>query len=312
MGSGDLMTVRSRIAPTPSGFLHLGNAVNFLLTWVLVRRAGGRLKLRIDDADCARSQPAFVEDIFRQLEWLGLDWDEGPAGPADFFGSHSQLLRRDRYQELLNELREQAELFPCCCSRKEIRAASPSGLYPGTCRGNGRPGGGHAIRVHVPEGSLVPVNGSVVPLCREMGDFVLWRRDDLPAYQLASLADDLADGITLIVRGEDLRVSTAAQLFLAGLLGRRDFLTATFYHHSLLTGPNGVKLSKSDNALSLAAMRRQGAQPSDVYRAAAETFGLGAEQVRNLAELLDLVCASARATDQDAAGQAAGCERSFC
>ncbi len=306
------MMVRSRLAPTPSGFLHLGNAVNFLLTWLFTRRAGGRLKLRIDDADCARSQPAFVEDIFRQLAWLGLDWDEGPAGPADFFARHSQLLRRDRYQELLNELGERGELFACCCSRKEIRAASPSGLYPGTCRGNGRPGGGHAIRVHVPEGSLVPVNGTEVPLCREMGDFVLWRRDDLPAYQLASLADDLADGITLIVRGEDLRVSTAAQLFLAGLLGRRDFLTATFYHHPLLTGPNGVKLSKSDNALSLAAMRRQGAHPSDVYRATAGALGLGAEQVRNLAELLDLVCASARAADQDAAGQAFGSERSAC
>ncbi len=285
------MSVRSRIAPTPSGFLHLGNAVNFLLTWLLARRAGGTLALRIDDADCARTRPEYIEDIFVQLEWLGLGWDEGPGGPADFFRSHSQLLRLDRYRLLLARLRAAAEVFPCACSRKQIRSQSPSGLYPGTCRGRKLlPREESAIRVHVPPETHLEVDGSVVALCREMGDFLLWRRDGLPAYQLASLADDLAEGINLIVRGEDLRVSTAAQLFLARALGEQGFLAAEFRHHPLLTGQNGSKLSKSDNALSLAVMRRQGARPRDVYRAAARLLGLAAERVESLTDLLALFC----------------------
>ncbi|MGV1098007.1 glutamate--tRNA ligase family protein [Thiovibrio sp. JS02] len=284
------MSVRSRIAPTPSGFLHLGNAVNFILTWLLVRRAGGSLKLRIDDADCARTQPEFIEDIFVQLQWLGLDWDEGPGGPADFGRSHSQLLRLARYRALLAALRDCAVVFPCACSRKEIRARAASGLYPGTCRHRRQaPAGEHAVRMLVPEGTFVAVGDSVIALCREMGDFVLWRRDDLPAYQLASLADDLDDGINLIVRGEDLRTSTAAQLYLAERLGAQAFQSVDFHHHPLLISAEGLKLSKSDNALSLAAMRRQGARPRDVYQAASRLLGLDPGRVRTLADLRGLL-----------------------
>ena len=197
--------LRSRLAPTPSGYLHLGNAVNFLITWLMVRQAGGTLKLRIDDADADRTQPGYIEDIFRQLDWLGITWDEGPAGPDDFHRHHSQLQRIGRYWAVLGQLAATASLFPCTCSRKAIREHSTSGLYPGTCRGRREPPAGeHAIRIAVPAETMVLVGEDAVALGALMGDFVLWRRDNQPAYQLASLVDDLDDRITCIVRGMDL------------------------------------------------------------------------------------------------------------
>lgn len=276
--------VRGRLAPTPSGFLHLGNGVNFVLTWLLVRQAGGTLKLRIDDADATRTRPEFVEDIFRQLEWLGLDWDEGPEGPDDFRRRHSQLRRLARYREVLKEL--SAHTFACTCSRKEIAARSADGLYPGTCRDRrGRPQIPHAIRVRVEPECTIRVAGEEVTLGRTMGDFVLWRKDDLPAYQLVSLTDDLDDRINLIVRGHDLLASTAAQLFLAERLGAAAFLAARFLHHPLLTDPSGRKLAKSDRALSLAAMREIGAAPVTVYRETGRLLGLVPAIIHSLADL---------------------------
>jgi glutamyl-Q tRNA(Asp) synthetase len=277
--------VRSRIAPTPSGYLHLGNGVNFLLTWLMVRRAGGTLKLRIDDADSTRVRPEFIEDIFRQLEWLGIDWDEGPAGPDDFRRNHSQLLRLSRYRQALANL--DGHLFPCTCSRTEIRARSTDGLYPGTCRDRSEsPAREFAIRIRIPAGTVVNVAGEKIALDRCLGDFVLWRRDGLPAYQLASLADDLEDGMNLIVRGRDLLASSAAQLFLADLMGETAFPKARFYHHPILTCGAGRKLSKSDQALSLAAMRENGATPAMIYREASCLLGLPPAPITSLEELL--------------------------
>lgn len=269
--------IRSRLAPTPSGYLHLGNAVNFLLTWLLVRQAGGALKLRIDDADAARSRPEYVTDIFRQLDWLGLSWDEGPSGPDDFFARHSQLRRLDRYRELLTQLRPRGDLFYCTCSRRRIGELTANGLYPGTCRAmRETPAAPHTIRIRVPD---------EIPLAASLGDFVLWRRDDLPAYQLASLGDDLDDQINLIVRGQDLLPSSAAQLFLASRLGENDFARVEFHHHPLLTDAQGEKLSKSDNALSLYAMRQAGTTPTAVYQAAARHLGLDPAPIATLDDL---------------------------
>ena len=281
------MTIRSRLAPTPSGYLHLGNAVNFLRTWLLVRRAGGVLKLRIDDLDGERLRPEYLEDIFRQLDWLGLDWDEGPSGPGDFQRQHSQRLRLERYREVAAELGARGQLFVCTCSRKEIRQHTGSTVYPGTCRQLcHRPVTPHALRVLVPADTVVVVGGSEIPLARAMGDFVLWRRDGQPAYQLASLVDDLDDRINLIVRGEDLLPSTGAQLFLAAQLGATAFSRVRFQHHPLLPGVDGRKLSKSDGALSLAALRGQGAEPLLAYRAVAQQLGLDPNAIGSLADLL--------------------------
>ncbi|HET97635.1 MAG TPA: tRNA glutamyl-Q synthetase [Desulfurivibrio alkaliphilus] len=282
--------IRSRLAPTPSGYLHLGNALNFLLTWLLVRRQGGVLRLRIDDADASRSRPEFVADIFRQLEWLGLTWDEGPSGPDDFAARYSQLQRLELYRSLLARLADSGQLFFCTCSRRQINQATPDGLYPGTCRGRrDLPAAPHAIRIQVPpEWSVsLPLAATPPHPATPMGDFILWRRDDLPAYQLASLADDLADRINLVVRGRDLLASSAAQLFLASRLGGdgQDFWRAAFCHHPLIVAPGGRKLSKSDQDLSLAAMREHGVTPARIYREVAAFLGLDPAPIGSLEEL---------------------------
>lgn len=280
--------LRSRLAPTPSGYLHLGNGVNFVIAWLMVREAGGVLKLRIDDADCSRSRPEYIEDIFSQLDWLGITWDEGPVGPDDFARNHSQRLRFDRYRQVLGGLRQAGHVYPCVCSRRGIRKSSPTGIYPGTCReGRVSARGDHALRLHVPKGSILIVDGVRVPLCEVMGDFVVWRKDGLPAYQLASLVDDMDDRISLIVRGSDLVESTAAQLFLADKVGCAEFAEARFVHHPLVAGIGGQKLSKSDKALSLKEMRRQGAGPQVVYRAVADRLGVGRDCAESLAGLLE-------------------------
>lgn len=279
--------IRSRIAPTPSGFLHLGNAVNFLLTWLTVRKVGGTLRLRIDDADCLRSRSEYLEDIFCQLDWLGITWDEGPEGPDDFRRNFSQQLRRERYRAFLAKLADLGHVYPCRCSRAEIRQVAPDGVYPGICRGgSGVADKGQALRVLVPEGSVFLVEGREVALCKEMGDFVLWRKEDLPAYQLVSLVDDLDDRINCIVRGEDLLASTAAQLFLARLHGDNLFAETSFHHHPLIRCEDGRKLSKSDNALSLVALRESGFSPAQVYQAVAQQIGLEQGGIVTLEELL--------------------------
>ena len=285
------MTIRSRIAPTPSGLLHLGNAVNFILTWLMVRRGGGTLRLRIDDADCLRTRPEYLEDIFRQLDWLGITWDEGPTGPEDFQCRFSQQLRLERYRAFLDELGRLGHLYPCGCSRSKIRSHAPEGVYPGFCRDrHSAPVPGEAQRVRVPEGSIFRVEGQEVALCKAMGDFVLWRKEDLPAYQLVSLVDDLDARIDLIVRGQDLLASTAAQLFLAGLHGDNRFAETTFVHHPLVQGEDGRKLSKSDGALSLAALRAGGASLAEVYQAAARQVGVDPLGVDTLEDLLFRYC----------------------
>lgn len=281
------MVIRSRLAPSPSGLLHLGNAVNFLLTWLMVRKAGGTLRLRIDDADCLRTKPEYLEDIFLQLDWLGITWDEGPTGVDDFHRRFSQQLRLERYREFLAELDRLGHLYPCGCSRRMIRSLAPEGVYPGFCRKRSTaPGAREAIRVRVPEGSVFRVDGQEVPLCEAMGDFVLWRKEDLPAYQLVSLVDDLDDRINLIVRGQDLLASTAAQLFLAGLHGDNFFAGGVFRHHPLVLGEDGRKLSKSDGALSLAALRERGCSRLEVYRVVARQVGIEPDGIITLEDLL--------------------------
>jgi glutamyl-tRNA synthetase len=276
--------VRSRLAPTPSGFLHLGNAFSFALTWLLTRYQGGSLLLRIDDIDNERRRPAYVEDVFETLHWLQLDWDAGPKDAADFEAHFSQLLALDRYAHLLEGLRQAGVLYACNCSRSQVQASSVNGIYPGTCRHRALPldTPGAAWRVFVPENTLISIpeyegESRHVRLDAAMGDFVVRRRNGLPAYQVASLADDLHYGINLVVRGADLLPSTAAQLFLAGQLPPNAFQKAVFYHHPLLRDERGEKLSKSAGAASLRALRGQLPGPAPVYEALAGTLGLSAE-----------------------------------
>ena len=248
MTSAENPPVVSRLAPTPSGYLHLGNAVNFVLTWLLTRQAGGLLHLRIDDLDRARLRPAYLDNIFRVIDWLGIDYDHGPDGPDDFLRHHSQLLHLPDYNRVLRRL-----------------ALPGTAQQPGLVRASQRTrtGGdeafvpletpGAAWRAQVPAGTEIPFpdawqGPTRVPLGALMPEFVVRKKDGVAAYQVASIVDDLRLGTTLIVRGLDLLPSTAAQLWLAGQLSETAAFNAAriqFYHHPLLTNEAGQKLSKS-------------------------------------------------------------------
>jgi len=279
----------SRMAPTPSGYLHLGNAVNFLVTWALVRARGGTLHLRIDDMDGIRFRDEVLNDIFESLEWLGLDWDGGPTGPDEFHRRFSLQKRRDVYRSELDRLtQETGKLFACECSRSAIKKVASSGLYPGTCRQCGHALVPHktAMRVEVDEGTVIRVNGHDLNLSKTFGDFLLWRKDDQPAYQFASLLEDEAGQINFIVRGEDLLPSTAAQLYLADLFHADHFRRCAFLHHSLIQGEDGEKLSKSRGAYALKDMRDAGMSPDTAWKAAARFLGGSPEDVETPRDLI--------------------------
>ena len=188
----------SRLAPTPSGYLHFGNAFNFLLTYLLVNFHDGVLHLRIDDLDGPRVDRASVEDIFIQLEWLGIDYHFGPSGPDDLYSRFSQQLRKDRYFNAIEVLQKAGHLFACECSRSKIRNSSAGKIYPGTCRNKklNFMKQNQTWRVIVPEKTFVfyktlTNNKKKIDLTTGIGDFVIRRRDGLPAYQIASLMDDI-------------------------------------------------------------------------------------------------------------------------
>ncbi|UYZ61581.1 glutamate--tRNA ligase family protein [Hymenobacter weizhouensis] len=289
--------VVSRLAPTPSGFLHLGNAVNFTLTWLLTRRAGGTLHLRIDDLDRARFRPAYLDNIFRTLEWLGLDYDYGPSGPDDFERNFSQRHRLSEYESVLQAARHAHPglFYACRCSRTELaRLAVPAGHYPGTCRplvlSLDTPE--VAWRAHVPAPTLVTfpdlAQGSVqLDLALEMSDFVVRKKDGTAAYQVASVLDDVRLGVTLIVRGLDLLASTAAQLWLTdGLPGAANFGRTQFLHHGLLLDVHGQKLSKSTQTGQQRGILAEATSPRVVYRAVARLLGLPEQAGESLDSLL--------------------------
>lgn len=241
--------LRTRIAPTPSGLLHAGNAVNFLLTEHLARSTGRELLLRIDDLDQERVRPAYVQDIFDQLERLGIHWDLGPRNAEDLGTTWSQRHRLALYHGLLEELRAAGQLFACNCTRTTIAHCRCAEL------GTDLDAPDVTWRLRLTAPCLVAFrtpHGTVsTDLAERMPAPVLRARDGRPAYQVASLADDLYFGIDLVVRGEDLFASTACQVHMAHLLGRSAFAEALFVHHRLLLDAHGAKLSKSAGAAAL-------------------------------------------------------------
>ncbi|MBS1615638.1 MAG: tRNA glutamyl-Q synthetase [Bacteroidetes bacterium] len=255
-------TLHTRIAPTPSGLLHIGNAFNFLYTEALVLQQGGTLRLRIDDLDSPRLRAEYLDDIFESLAWLGIWPDEGPKSPQEHESLFSQRLRLPAYEEGLRQLVNTGLVFACTCSRKKIAETATNGQYPGTCLNKNIPLNqpGVAWRIQTPPEYTIHFDDALMGpvrlrLWEHQCHFIIRRRDGLPAYQVASLLDDVAYGINTIVRGEDLLSSTAAQCYLARLLGLDAFLQSRFYHHRLLLDAQGQKLSKSAGSNSLKAMR---------------------------------------------------------
>ena len=288
-------SIVSRLAPTPSGYLHLGNAVNFVLTWLLTRRvvsgrAGGVLHLRIDDLDRARLRPAYLDNIFRVINWLGIDYDHGPTGPDDFLRHHSQLLHLPEYNAVLRRLAQRPGLVQASQRTRTGGAEAPVLLEtPGA-----------AWRTHMPAATEIGFadawQGKIsVPLGALMPDFVIRKKDGVAAYQVASLVDDLRLGTNLIVRGLDLLPSTAAQLWLAGQLPETSAFNAArvrFGHHPLLTDAAGQKLSKSQQRPLDAGVLAQAQGKQAVFRAVAELLKLPAAAAESLPMLRQHFCSA--------------------
>jgi glutamyl-tRNA synthetase len=293
-------TVRSRLAPTPSGWLHVGNGASFVLTWLLTRAVGGTLLLRIDDLDRQRRRAEYLDDVFRTIDWLGLDYDRGPTGTDDFLRNWSQSLRQPRYSAALEALWQTGRLYACDCSRSSLRERQPDGIYRGFCRSRqlSRTADRVAWRFRLPEEATVMITEATgtttaVDLAATMGDFVVRRKNGSPAYQVASVVDDTDFGINFVVRGADLIGSTAAQLLLADYLPDGHFSEAAFYHHPLILGDDAAKLSKSAGAQALSQWRTEGRSPLAVFGIAKSWLGAPASVGAQPAELLDWLRAQA-------------------
>ena len=279
---------RGRIAPTPTGFLHLGHAQTF---WLAHRRAlehRGKIIMRIEDLDPARSKSEFTTAAIEDLQWLGLQWDEGPEKGGDR-GPYLQSLRTQHYRMVLERLIKIKAVYRCYCSRKDILAASQAPhssdegpIYPGTCRANIGLGDCDSVgrkpcwRFKVPEGLLVAFQdgkyGSVgFTGGVDFGDFVVWRQDDVPAYQLAVVADDHKMGISEVVRGKDLLVSTCRQILIYEAL---NWKIPAFFHCPLLTDGDGVRLSKRSSSMGIRDFRSQGWSPERIREEIFQSDGI--------------------------------------
>ncbi len=240
----------TRLAPTPSGFIHTGNIYNFLLNWWWARSNGGKVLLRIDDADAERKRKEYVDDIFRVLDWLELDWDIGPAGPDDFEKNWTQQTRVDLYSSILSEMAGKNILFACTCSRKQICHCSVKQIPLGTA--------GAAWKTKVEPNTNVHlrdrISGNVS--IKIPDSFVVKKKDGFASYQVCSLTDDRYFGVTHICRGEDLLPSSAMQMHIDNQLEKPYFSNCTFWHHPLLQNEEGIKLSKSVGTLSSSIIRQ--------------------------------------------------------
>lgn len=232
-----------RFAPTPSGHLHFGSLVAALASYLDARAVGGRWLLRMEDLDPPREEPGAQAAILKALESYGFEWDSEMVRQSD---------RHDAYDQVINRLFSQGLAYACTCSRKQLEAYQ--GIYPGLCRNAGHGTEDAAIRLRVPELEYHftdRVQGEFRQhLGREVGDFVIRRRDGLYAYQLAVVLDDAWQGVTDIVRGADLLDSTPRQLYLQELLGLPQ---PRYLHVPLITQPDGHKLGKSYRSPPLAA-----------------------------------------------------------
>jgi glutamyl-tRNA synthetase len=266
---------RGRLAPSPTGFLHVGHARTFWIAHERARAAGGVLVLRNEDLDPQRSKPDYVRAFIEDLHWFGISWQEGPdvGGPH---APYSQSERCEVYLQTWRKLHAGGWIYPCTCSRKDLAQAaeaphesSDEPMYSGKCRGRkltvDSPAGVN-WRFRVPDGRVVSFHDSAqgkqqYTAGKDFGDFVVWRRDDVPAYQLAVVADDDAMRITEVVRGCDLLKSTARQILLCEALG---IAPPAHYHCDLLVDDKGERLAKRADALSLRALRESGATPETI------------------------------------------------
>lgn len=280
------MAIKGRFAPSPTGRMHLGNIYTALLSWLSAKRKGGTWLLRIEDLDPQRSKPEFARLIEDDLAWLGLEWDEGGYDDRHY----CQSCRGDIYEEYFRRLRAAGLTYGCRCRRADIMATQAPHqsdgriVYAGTCRPGTKPPfsadeecQGVATRLFVPDRVISFTDGvcgaQSINLTDYCGDFVLRRADGAWAYQLAVVVDDALMGVTEVLRGDDLLLSTAQQLYLYELLG---FEAPAFIHVPLLRNEEGRRLSKRDRSMSIEELRRR-YTPEEITGMAAYRAGLTAE-----------------------------------
>jgi len=260
----------------------MGNVLSFAITASLAARTGASILLRIDDMDQDRVRREYVQDIFDTLTFLHIPWQEGPRNYEDYEANWSQLHRLPLYHQALQQLWDSGQVYACTCSRSQIMAAHPDGIYTGTCRHKNlapdTPDACWRLRTEpVAEIHMKTLTGTELHLLpADMADFVIRKKDGLPAYQLSSVVDDTHYGIDFIVRGADLLHSTIAQLYLAHILGNTTFYGTTFFHHPLATDAAGRKLSKSAGDTSIQHLRSVYNTAESVYTAIGQSIGLTA------------------------------------
>jgi len=277
MSDSPLSNYRGRLAPSPTGLLHVGHARTFAIAAQRALENKGTLILRNEDLDPQRSRPEFVQAMIEDLHWLGLRWTEGPdcGGP---YGPYVQSERRAHYLAAWCRLRDHGFIYPCTCSRKDLAQAptAPNDsddepIYPGRCRHRSdasqfpEPAGVN-WRFRVPGAEEITFTDLNLGPQRyvagqDFGDFLIWRRDDVPAYQIAVVVDDHSMHITEVVRGADLLKSTARQLLLIRALA---YSTPDYFHCDLVRDRSGVRLAKRHDALSIRHLRESGQRPEQI------------------------------------------------
>jgi glutamyl-tRNA synthetase len=266
---------KTRIAPTPSGFLHLGNVLSFAITAALAQKNDAKILLRIDDMDRARAEPRYVQDIFDTLNFLEIPWHEGPRNVEEFNDNYSQIHRLPLYHTAINQLCDAELVFACTCSRKQLNENNctcfEKNIPLSTADASWRlqTNSNHELAIKNYDGS---VTRAALP--SEMHNFIIRKKDGFPAYQLTSVIDDIFYGVDLMVRGNDLWPSTLAQQELATALGQDSFRNIAFHHHALLMADVNQKLSKSAGATSVRYLRESGKTPADVYMLIADMLGI--------------------------------------
>jgi glutamyl-tRNA synthetase len=286
----------TRLAPSPTGALHLGNARTFLINWLMARQNGWHILLRIEDLDGPRVKAGAEVQLIEDLRWLGIDWDSGPVRQSD---------RSTAYTAAINQLLESGCAYACVCSRKEVELAASAphdddgaAIYPGTCRGRFATtveaeqfaGRGVSIRFAVPDAPVEFLDGFIGQTAfdprRQLGDFVIRKSDGTAAYQLAVVVDDAESGVTQVIRGDDLIDSTPRQMMLYRALGMERRIPS-YTHVPLVVGTDGRRLAKRHGDTRLAAYRAAGIRAERLLALLATWCGMPCGEEVTATELLD-------------------------
>jgi glutamyl-tRNA synthetase len=286
----------TRLAPSPTGALHLGNARTFLVTWLLARQQGWKILLRIEDLDGPRIKPESAQQAITDLQWLGIDWDLGPIYQS------SQI---SNFKPTIDQLVHAGLAYPCICTRKEVEIAASaphaedgSAIYPGTCRDRFKSvaqatafsGKAPAIRFRVSDETIkwndVFAGPQQCNVATQLGDFVIAKADGTPAYQLAVVVDDLAAGVTHVVRGDDLLDSTPRQILLYRALKKSGEIPI-YYHLPLVVGTDGRRLAKRHGDTRLSFFRESGVPAGEVLKLLAHWCSITNANPTSAAELLN-------------------------